>query len=232
MAIVGVISDTHLPWAHPNYLRFCQDVFAKYKVTQTLHVGDLVDNHAVAPNYDADPSGLSVADEMSEALEDVARWHKVFPNTLICQGNHDARHVAAARKAGLTDRHLRDYAQIWGTPTWKWALSHEIAGVLYEHGTGSSGDGCALKRAISNRQSTVMGHTHTGAGINYHTNRKSIIFGLNVGCGIDVSAYAFEYGIDNVKRPVLGCGIVFDSETALFVAMKCGPGQRYHRSRS
>lgn len=232
MSVVIVIGDTHEPFVHPMYRRFCLDIAEKYKASRVVHIGDVVDQHSAAPNYDSDPNGRSTGDEMEEALKGVAAWHKSFPDARVCIGNHDKRHILAARKAGLNDRYLRDYAEVWGTPSWKWALSHEIDGVLYEHGTGTSGDSAALKRAVSNRQSTVIGHTHTGAGITYQANKRSLIFGLNVGCGIDVDAYAFEYGVDLVKRPILGCGLVFNAEMALFVPMPCAPGQRYHRSRA
>ena len=41
----------------------------------------------------------------------------------------------------------------------------EIDGVLYEHGTGSTGANGARNRAIANRQSTVVGHSHSFGGV-------------------------------------------------------------------
>jgi hypothetical protein len=43
---------------------------------------------------------------------------------------------------------------------------------------------------------------------------------MAVGCGIDKNAYAFEYGRDFKKRPILGCGIVFSPTNAQFIPMK------------
>jgi hypothetical protein len=33
---------------------------------------------------------------------------------------------------------------------------------------------------------------------------------MQVGCGIDNDAYAFHYGRQFPKKPVLGCGVVLD----------------------
>jgi len=232
MSVTGIIADTHFPWVHPMYLRFCRDTFCRFNVKQVVHIGDVADNHAVAPNYVADPDGRSTGDEAKETLQFTKLWHKAFPKALVCIGNHDKRHILAAQKQGLSDMFLRSYAEIWETPTWKWAFSHEIDGVRYEHGSGSSGKNAALNRAIEHRQSTVIGHTHTFGGVAYHCNYTSRIFGMNVACGIDVQAYAFEYGADFVVRPVLGCGVVIDGDVGLFIPMPCGPREKYHRSRA
>ena len=37
------------------------------------------------------------------------------------------------------------------------------------------------------------------------------IFGLQVGCGIDRKAYAFSYGKDFAKKPVIGSGLVLEN---------------------
>jgi hypothetical protein len=34
---------------------------------------------------------------------------------------------------------------------------------------------------------------------------------MNVGSGIDRKTYAFEYGRDFKKKPIIGCGVVTDN---------------------
>jgi predicted phosphodiesterase len=230
---VLTVGDLHLPFVHPGYFQFIKDLRDKFDPNIVLFIGDVADNHAIAPNWDANPNGMSAEDEMGQAMLGVAKWHKEFPDALVCIGNHDNRHIRSARKAGLNDKFLKGYAEAWGTPTWTWALSHEIDGVRYEHGTGTSGKNAALNLAIQQRQSVVIGHTHTYAGVQFHSNHSSLIFGLNVGCGIDPDAYAFEYASESVTRPVLGAGFVEDGDptTARFIPMAMGPRQKYHRSR-
>jgi hypothetical protein len=33
---------------------------------------------------------------------------------------------------------------------------------------------------------------------------------MNAGCGINRKSYAFEYGRELTKKPVIGCGVVTD----------------------
>lgn len=228
--ITGIVGDIHLPFSHPGYLAFCRDTFAKYRVDKTVLIGDIVDAHALS-FHDHDPNGMSANDEADAAEAGVEKWYKQFPDARVTIGNHDARHFRAAQKAGIPDRYVRQYKDVWSTPNWKWDLEHTIEGVLYEHGTGSSGKDAAFNRAVAQRCSVVMGHVHSYAGIKYHSNPFSRIFGLNVGCGIDISAYAFDYGKMFPVRPVLGCGIVIDGDLGFFVPMPIGRGERYHRSR-
>lgn len=227
---VGIIGDLHLPFEHPMYLRFIQDVFRKWRVDEPLFIGDMFDMHNYS-FWDHDPNGLSAEDEARSAMQKAARWHKVFPGKRAARGNHDERAFRLAKKHGLPDRFLRPPNEVWGT-SWKWAFEHVLDGVLYTHGTGTSGKDAAINNAIQRRMSVVQGHVHSYAGVKYHCNPTSRIFGMNVGCGIDVRAYAFEYGRAFAVRPVLGCGIVADGEFAVFVPMACGKGEPYHRSRA
>ena len=55
------------------------------------------------------------------------------------------------------------------------------------------------------------------------------IFGLNVGCGIDIDRYAFAYAQDFKIRPGLGCGVVVDSGEAHFIPMACGSDEQFGR---
>jgi hypothetical protein len=228
--IVGVIGDQHMPFVHPAYLAFCRDTFSKYSVQQVVNIGDVIDAHALS-FHDHDPNGMSAEEEANAAMLSVQKWYRAFPGSLVCIGNHCARQFRAAQKAGIPDRYVRKYEDVWQTPKWKWALEHKLDGVLYEHGTGSSGKDAAFNRAVSQRCSVVIGHVHSYAGIKYHANPFSRIFGLNVGCGIDVGAYAFDYGKMFPVRPILGCGIVIDGDQGLFVPMPCGHKERYNRRR-
>ena len=229
---VGVVGDPHAPFTHPLYLKFCQDTFRKHKVDHTHFAGDVVDHHAIS-FHDHDAEGRSAGDEGDEAEKQIAKWHKAFPGATVSIGNHDERHLRLAKKAGLPcKRYLRNFNEIWQTPTWKWDYEHVIDGVLYTHGTGTSGKNAAINLAIQRRMSTVIGHVHSWGGIQHHANASSRIFGMNCGCGIDDRRYAFEYGRVFPVKPILGCGVVIDGDQAQFIVMPCGKGERYHRSRA
>lgn len=209
MSRVLIIGDLHLPWDHPKYLRFCLDMAATWNTSKVVFIGDIVDMHAIS-RHETDPNGMSAEEEAKAAVDAVQKWYAEFPKAMVCIGNHDLRIHRAARSIGIPDRYIKTYADLWQTPGWDWQNEHEIDGVLYEHGTGSSGRDAAFLRAKEKRRSLVMGHVHTGLGVKWHTNEKDRIFGLNVGCGIDIRAYAFAYGRPFPSRPTLGCGIVID----------------------
>jgi hypothetical protein len=228
---IGIVGDLHAPFVHPMYLRFILDTFNFWKVNHVHFIGDILDNHAIS-FWDHDPNGRSAEDERAAALRYVQRWYKSFPGASVSIGNHDERPDRVAKKYGLPAAYLRSYKDVWQTPKWDWRFEHRHDGALYLHGTGTSGKDAAFNNATERMLSVVQGHVHCFAGVKYNCNPDFRVFGLNVGCGIDIRAYAFAYGRAFTRRPVLGCGIVLDGEDAFFVPMKCGKGEKYHRSRA
>lgn len=231
MSRVGIIPDLHEPFTHPMFLDFVQDTFEQYNVNRYHFIGDIADNHAIS-FWEHDPDGHSSGDEYEHTKARIDLWYNLFPYATVSIGNHDERHFRVAKKAGLSAHFIQDYKKVWNTPRWKWEFSHEIDGIHYTHGTGTSGKDAAFNLATQKRMSTVIGHVHSYAGIKWHSNPHNAIFGMNVGCGIDVRAYAFAYGRDLPVRPMLGCGIVLDGWMPIFVPMRCGTGEKYHRGRA
>jgi hypothetical protein len=217
---VLVIGDTHIPFQHPEYLAFCLKVKSDYQCETVVHIGDEVDNHAIS-FHDADPDGLSAGAEAEAAQQELNLWYEAFPEVWCIVGNHGALPFRKAYAKGIPKKYLKTYEEIWQAPSgWVWAHSVVIDNVLYEHGIGSSGKNAALNRAIDNRMSLVMGHAHSWGGVQYTANVNSMIFGMNVGCGIDINAYAMAYGKPFTKKPTLGCGVVMQGgKQAVFVPM-------------
>lgn len=207
---VLVVGDTHIPFEHPGYLDFCLSIQKRVKCQTVIHIGDLIDNHALS-YHEHDPNGRSPIDEMAEADKHLQGWFSAFPRLFLCRGNHDRLPERKARTFGLPMRCFKDFRQVWNFPKeWVDDFSFNIDGVLYTHGTGLNGDNAHIKGASQNRQSTVIGHVHHVGAVNYLVSEKDRIFGMNVGCGIDRKTYAFEYGRDFTKKPFLGCGVVTD----------------------
>lgn len=206
-----IIADTHIPFELPNYLDFCLDIQKRVKCGTVIHVGDLVDNHSIS-YHEHDPDGKSPNDEMTEADKHLKDWFKAFPVLKLCRGNHDRMVDRKSKTVGLPTRVFRPFREIWNLPRgWQDDFSWEIDGVIYQHGTGYSGDNAHLKAAYNNRQSTVIGHTHSQAAIGFLANEKDCIFGMNVGSGINRKDYAFAYERDFKKKPILSCGVVTDN---------------------
>lgn len=226
MSNVLVISDTQIPFQHPDYLEFLNAVRRKYKCTEIVHIGDEVDFHALS-DWDHDPDGYSAGHELSAALKELKRLYKAFPKVKACISNHTARPFRRAKRYGIPRAFLRDYAEFLEAPRgWKWAGSWEIDGVRYEHGEGFSGKDGAIKAAHKNMQSTVIGHIHSFAGIQFSANPKHLFYGFNVGCLIDDKAYAFAYNKTQVNRPIVGCGVVTKGLPS-FIPMQLKRGGRW-----
>jgi predicted phosphodiesterase len=208
MKTVLVIGDTHIPFEEPGYLAFCKRIEKAFKCTEVVHIGDLVDNHSIS-YHEHNPNGWSAEDEIEESVKRCKKWYKAFPKVKICRGNHDMLVDRKGRTAGLPERAFKQFRDIWELPKgWIDDWEFFIDGVKYQHGTGFSGKYGHVSAATSNLCSTVIGHLHSTAGVEYMANNERLIFAMSVGCGIDRKAYAFAYGKDFRRKPILGCGVV------------------------
>ncbi len=206
-----IIGDSHVPFEHKNYLDFCKETQKKYKCREIIHIGDLVDNHAIS-YHEHDPNGWSPAKEMKVADKHLSRWFKEFPKVKLCRGNHDDLVNRKGKTVGLPGRCFKTYRKIWGLPKgWEDDFEFKINGVLFKHGTGMSGRYAHVLAAERARMSTVIGHTHSSCGVEYMASSKDCIFGMGVGCGIDRKKYAFAYGKDFPRKPILACGVILDN---------------------
>lgn len=216
---VLVIGDPHEPFTKDGYLEFCRKVQQEYDCGTVIHIGDAVDNHAVS-YHEKDPEGMSAGDEFNLALERMKRWYYTFPNVKVCIGNHDALPFRKAFSAGLPKTWLKTYQELLQSPpTWEWDFVHQVKGVIYQHGTGLSGEMAAINAARENRQSTVIGHLHTVMNTRFLASYKDLIFGVTVGCGIDHEKYAFAYGKQNTRKPVVACAVILDGKLPINIPM-------------
>lgn len=230
MSRVLVIGDTHLPFEHPMYLRFCKDLRDKYRCDEVVHIGDVMDIHSISA-HEKNPSAPGAKDEYKNAKEHLSPWVRAFPKAEVCIGNHDARIGRQAASVNIPDVFLRCFSDLWNTPTWKWEKQHIIDDVLYIHGTGFGGLHPAYNAMNKLLMSVCMGHIHTAAGISWKANPTRRIFGMSVGTGIDDKQLAFQYAENNPLRSILSAGVVVDGIPS-HVVMDMGPGEKYHRSKA
>lgn len=123
---------------------------------------------------------------------------------------------------GLTRAYFKTFEELWELPkSWEYELAHYIYGVKVFHGMGYGGKYAHMNACVENQRSIVMGHLHSNAGTLYTANDDRIVFGMAVGCGIDRDAYAFKYGRDMRRKPIIGCGVIMEGgNRAEFVPMK------------
>jgi len=210
MANVLALSDIQAPFHHLDTIDFLKTMKGQYKPHEVVCMGDEVDCHALG-QWDSDPDGFSAGHELDAALAFMHELYKIFPKVKACTSNHTVRPLKRAFKAGIPKKFLKSYKEFMEAPKgWEWRDSWIIDEVKYEHGEGVSGQYGATKAAVQNMRSTVIGHIHSYAGIQYVACHDRLIFGMNTGCLIDKNAYAFAYGKTIRVKPILGTGIVLN----------------------
>lgn len=220
---VLVIGDTHLPFEHVRYLDFCYRIHRDFDCEIVVHIGDLVDNHAIS-FHDHDPDGDSSKREILEAKKRLLAWTLVFPKVWLCAGNHDTLPSRRLKSAGISENYLKSFEAMWELPpNWKLVDHFSLGKIRFFHGEGYGGDYPHANACRREMQSVVIGHYHSVAGVHWVANETKKAFGLCVGCGIDRHKYAFAYGKFMRRKPILGCGVITDSgEDARFIPMRLG----------
>lgn len=206
---VLVIGDLHEPFSIKGYLEFCRQEQERYNCGTVVFIGDIVDSyHDSMWDIDKDIS-FTAGEERENSKKRIQEWAYVFPIATVLTGNHDQRVSRKAMKNGISTDYLKSWNEILeiSDEAWEFLYEKEINGVLYRHGDS----GHAFLRCQKERQSVVQGHFHTLGYVQWNTSRRDSIFGMQVGCGIDAEAEAFEYGKRYAKRPIIGCGVVLDS---------------------
>ena len=208
---VLVIGDLHSPFIRKGYLEHCLKIREQYQCNEVVFIGDVVDNH-YSSYHDADPDGFGAGEELDRAIYHLKEWHQHFPKAKVCIGNHDAIICRKAFSSGISNRWIKDYDDVLGTPGWDFRNQHEIDGVIYTHGTGSSGKG-ATKRVREWQCSIVQGHIHTEAYVDWYCNKEYRLFAMQVGCGVDDRSYAMAYARNFTKKYIVSCGVVLNNGT-------------------
>lgn len=197
-----VIGDLHEPFCLDGYLKFCKDVQKKYKTDHTVFIGDVIDNH-YSSYHEADPDGYGAGDELRRATDQLAKWHKAFPNADVCIGNHDRMARRKVFSSGVSKEWVRNYPEVLKVPTWEFGVSFDYDGVHYVHG-----DKGKTARSKCFTKSVVQGHRHSEGYV--WENAETGFFGMQVGCGVDMESYAMAYA-QGGPAPVLSCGVVLDN---------------------
>jgi hypothetical protein len=214
-----ILPDLQLPFEHPDALKFILQVKREFRIDgdNILCVGDEVDQY-FGSMYGKDPDATHTAtSEIRETKEKLRKWYAAFPNMLVAESNHGLRWAKKAVEAEIPSQMLRKYQEVLETPEgWRWARKWKIEPVggkpyLLKHGLDCSGKTPYRGTAEISGISSVFGHLHSSAGLCHVKTEEKEVWAMNVGCLIDVDAYAFHYGKDDKFKPTLGCGVILDS---------------------
>ena len=224
-----VISDTHIPYHHPDLIPFLKALKTKYKPDRIVHIGDECDKHGLNM-HGQDPDLPSAGDELVESRKVIKQLEQMFPVMDILHSNHGSLAYRRSFKAGLPRAYMRGYNEVLDVgPKWKW--HEELSIKLPDGNTVSFHHGKSANiLAVGQKQGTcyVQGHYHTKYSIAYWGNPMSLLWGMQVGCLIDKDAMAFAYDKLFKDRPVIGCGIIINSQPKL-LPMVLNKGGRWNK---
>lgn len=210
------ISDLHVPYHHRDALAFLAYLKAKYKPTRIICLGDMEDKHALS-YHDSDPDLASAGDELAKALPVIAELHKLFPNMDILDSNHGSLVYRKAKTHGIPKHYIKPYNDVLGVGDgWKWhndlVIKLPDGGSCYFH-HGKSTRGLILTQQMG--MSSVQGHYHNSFSVEYHGTPIALNWAMQTGCLIDYKSYAFSYANVNIKRAVIGTGLIINSQPVL-----------------
>jgi len=203
------IGDLHSPFDLEGYFDFVCEVADEFTPTQIVFIGDVIDNH-FSSYHETDPDGMGGGDELDLAISRLERWYNRFPDAYVTIGNHDRIIMRKSQSSHVPKRWIRSYAEVLNTPNWYFTDRVDIDGVQYIHGEA----GTARTKCRADMMSTVQGHLHTQAYVDWQVGRNFKIFGMQVGCGIDFHSYAMAYAKAG-KKPAVGCGVIINGEVAI-----------------
>lgn len=210
------ISDMHIPYHHVDTIAFLKHLKAKYNPTRVICLGDELDKHALS-YHDSDPDLPSAGDELKKSLPVIQELFKIFPTMDIIESNHGSLVWRKAKTFGIPKHYIKSYNDVLGVDGgWKWSFDLTVnlpnGQKCYVH-HGKTSNVIQLSQQMG--MCAVQGHFHESFKLDYWGNPTGLYWGMQCGCLIDDDALAFNYNNVNIKRPIIGTGLVIDSMPVL-----------------
>lgn len=211
-----LISDLHIPYHHQDAVEFLVHLKEKYNPTRIICLGDEVDGHALS-FHDNDPDLPSAGDEIRQALPVIADLFKIFPQMDILESNHGSLVWRKAKVFGIPKHYIKSYNEVLGVDSgWKWSFDLTVdlpnGQKCYMH-HGKTSNIIQLSQQMG--MCASQGHYHETFKIDYWGNSTGLYWGMQCGCLIDDNKLAFNYNNVNIKRPIIGTGLIIDSMPVL-----------------
>lgn len=204
------ISDMHIPYHHQDAFRFLKYLSEAYKPDLVVSLGDLVDWHSISfhPKH---PDLASPGHEHEAVRAKMKILEALFPEMIVIGSNHGDLPLRKMKDAGLPTSFLRNYNDIYGVGKgWKFiddlTLIDKGEVIYFAHGISKDAVKVAAQRGVHH----ICGHYHTEFCIDYVSNPRNLLWGVNGGCLIDREALAFEYGKLTLDRPIVGTPVIFE----------------------
>ena len=224
---VLIISDTHIPYSHIDYIKFLTAVKKKYKPNLVLHIGDEVDSHAIS-FHDTDTSLFSADKELDNSIIEIQEGlHKLFPKMYLLESNHGSLIFRKMKACGLPIRHLKPLNELYETPLWSWhfeiILNTLIGQVFLCHGRS----GTYSKMCKEAGMHAIQGHFHGKGEITWHRTATVERYNMFLGCLVDEDSMAMAYGRNNLPKPILSVGFINKAGNPLLIKMHLDKNNRW-----
>ncbi len=225
-----LISDMHIPYHHKDTIVFLQYLKDKYKPTRVICLGDELDKHSLS-FHDSDPDLPSAGDELKLALPVIQQLKEMFPVMDILESNHGSLVYRKAHANGIPKQYLKSYNEVLGVDdNWKWHYDMVVdlpnGNRCYLH-HGKSANVTKTSQTMS--MCAAQGHFHECFKIEYWGNPIALYWAMQTGCLIDDKSYAFNYNNVNLKRPIIGTGLIIDSQPILEPMVLSSDGRWIYR---
>ena len=209
---VLIISDTHIPYQHIDYLKFLSCIKSSFISSRDLifHIGDEVDQHAMSM-HTHDPDLPSPGDETAKAFREIHRkggLYDLFPSVRVCESNHGSMIYRRAKISGIPASYIKPYAEALQTPLWSWKEDYLLEtnlGLVYI---------CHGKTSVSNKlckeegASTIQGHFHSKFEITWYQTTLASRFSMYIGALADRDSLAMAYGRIYIPKIINGVGLL------------------------
>lgn len=225
--VILCVSDLHSPYMHPDTVAFLKAVKKKFKPTRVILSGDEADFAAIS-FHDHDPDLDSPGEELRKAIEGLKPLYKLFPKAEVLESNHGSLVIRKAIAGGLSRKFFKGPQEILQAPkgwSWHFDITTKLPDGTYcyfHHSKGAN----VKRNSQALGMSFVQGHHHESFEICYWGNPNALLFGMTVGCLVDTKSLALAYNKNNLRRPVIGVGIIIDSIPQL-IPMKLNKNGRW-----
>lgn len=209
---VLLISDLHIPYHHKDSFKFLKYLKDKYNPTRVVCLGDELDKNQLS-YHEKDPDLPSAGDELRQSQKYIKELYKLFPKMDIIESNHGSLVWRKAKTFGIPKHYIKSYQDVLGvSDSWKWSFDLTL--------TLPNGNKCYIHHGKTNNvirlsqqmgMCAVQGHYHESFKIDYWGNPTGLYWGMQCGCLVDDNSLAFSYNNTNIKRPVIGTGLIIDS---------------------
>lgn len=223
---VLIISDSHIPYSHPDYLIFLKRIKEQGNPDIIVHIGDEIDAHAMS-FHDTDEDLFSAGHELDKAIIEIQEGlHKLFPKMYLLESNHGSMAYRKFKHHGIPIRMLKPLNELYETPLWSW--HHEIIldtnkGKTYLcHGKAKSYGKLCKEMAMN----AIQGHYHSNFEITWHRSAMTERYNMFIGCLVDEKSMAMAYAKNNLPKPILGCGWIGKDGYPQLLKMNLNPDGR------